>query len=142
MIKKLHIIDYFIILLFVFLAAVFVNKVNTEFSSNNKETLFPASITVLVKDRIEVLNSIHVNDILSEDKKFEKVSIISKNFVTSTSDNLYEGKIVLAVNLTYDSHNYYLDNKEVKIGKSFILETESLFLESTIVQFELGVTHE
>lgn len=162
MIKKLHLLDYLIIILFVFLGVIFMNRVNNEFLTNADEQLYPASMTLLVYDRPEVLDNIKVDQLLSEDKtvahgkiagiqivddddvsNYDLTDIISEKLVThmtlaEASDTLLLQKITLKVDLTKKGLNYFLGNKEIKIGKTFVLESEFLYLNSKIIDFQLG----
>lgn len=167
MIKKLHLLDYLIIILFVLLGAIFVNRVNNEFLTNSDEQLYPATMTVLVYDRPKVLENIVVGQLLSEDKTVAHGRVLESASVSSHDVSKYDlgdivpeklaahlaatgsdletlqlQKITLQVDLTKKGLNYYLGNKEIKIGKSFLLESEFLYLKTRIIDFQLGAIDE
>lgn len=140
--KKLHIIDYLIILSIIAFTIYFVNQVNEGFKSEPKQTTYPSTITIDIQDSKAVLTTIKKGNRLAESKAFVAGSVQDIEIRPSDEDDLFIARIIIKADLTKSGPNYKLKSKDIKVARDLIFETDLHYLTATIVDLEIGDANE
>lgn len=151
---KVHIFDIVIAMVFVTIILGALNK----FSGGNLISFSGGTKQVDVvywletnEYRPEFLESIHVGDVLAEDKKFldgkiEEIEIIDFN-VTEVDNNgntvvgihpfMKKARVKVSATLNYNDPLYDLGKQEVRVGAILFLTTEKADLSVTVTDFKV-----